>query len=80
MDDPAAAAVDYVKAVPQHDGKQAAIQRVFELYDKYVYRGQDPLGPMDVPRLAGLQDFYLQQGIIEKATPVDQLYTDQFVR
>jgi NitT/TauT family transport system substrate-binding protein len=80
MDDPAAAAVDYVKAVPQHDGKAAAIQRVFELYDKYVYRGQDPLGPMDVPRLAGLQDFYLQQGIIEKATPVDQLYTDQFVR
>jgi NitT/TauT family transport system substrate-binding protein len=80
IDDPAAAARDYVKAVPQHAGKEAAMQRVFELYVKYVYHGQDPLGPMDVPRLAGLQDFYLKQGIIERATPVDQLYTDQFVR
>jgi NitT/TauT family transport system substrate-binding protein len=80
MDDPAGAARDYVRAVPQHEGKQAAMQRVFELYVKYVYRGQDPLGPMDVKRLAKLQEFYLQQGIIERATPVDQLYTDQFVR
>jgi len=80
MDDPAGAARDYVQAVPQHAGKEAAMQRVFELYVKYVYRGQDPLGPMDVKRLAGLQDFYLKQGIIERATPVDQLYTDQFVR
>jgi NitT/TauT family transport system substrate-binding protein len=80
MDDPAGAARDYVKAVPQHDGKEAAMQRVFELYVKYVYRGQDPLGPMDVKRLAALQEFYLKQGIIERATPVDQLYTDQFVR
>ena len=62
------------------EGKEAAMQRVFELYVKYVYRGQDPLGPMDVKRLAGLQEFYLKQGIIERATPVDQLYTDQFVR
>jgi NitT/TauT family transport system substrate-binding protein len=80
IDDPAAAARDYVKAVPQHAGKEAAMQRVFELYVKYVYRGQNPLGPMDVKRLSALQEFYLRQGIIEKATPVDQLYTDQFVK
>jgi NitT/TauT family transport system substrate-binding protein len=80
IDDPAGAARDYVKAVPQHAGKEAAMQRVFELYVKYVYRGQDPLGPMDVKRLAGLQEFYFKQGIIERATPVDELYTDQFVR
>jgi NitT/TauT family transport system substrate-binding protein len=80
MADPAVAARDYVKAVPQHAGKEAAMQRVFEMYAKYVYRGQRPVGPMDVPRLTQLQDFYLKQGIIERATPVDQLYTDQFVR
>ncbi len=80
MADPAAAARDYVKAVPQHAGKEAAMQRVFEMYVKYVYKGQNPVGPMDVQRLAGLQEFYLKQGIIERATPVDQLYTDQFVR
>jgi NitT/TauT family transport system substrate-binding protein len=78
--DPAAAARDYVKAMPQHAGKEAAMQRVFEMYVTYVYRGADKIGPMDVQRLANLQDFYLKQGIIEKATPVDQLYTDQFVR
>ena len=80
MDDPAAAARDYVKALPQHQGKEAAMQRVFELYVTYVYRGQKPLGPMDVPRLTALQDFYLKQGIIERATPVNELYTDQFVK
>src|SRR5262249_12336472 len=76
--DPAGAARDYVKAMPQHAGKEAAMQRVFEMYVTYVYRGADKIGPMDVQRLASLQDFYLKQGIIEKATPVDQLYTDQF--
>jgi NitT/TauT family transport system substrate-binding protein len=80
IDDPGAAARDYVKAMPQHAGKEAAMQRVFEMYVAYVYRGGDKIGPMDVQRLANLQDFYLKQGIIEKATPVDQLYTDQFVR
>jgi len=80
MADPAGSARDYAKAVPQHAGKEAAMQRVFEMYVKYVYRGQDPVGPMDATRLANLQDFYLKQGIIEKATPVDQLYTDRFVR
>ena len=34
---------------------------------------------MDERRLADLQDFYLKQGIIEKATPVKDLYTNQFV-
>ncbi len=34
---------------------------------------------MDAKRLASLQDFYLKQGIIENATPVKDLYTNQFV-
>jgi NitT/TauT family transport system substrate-binding protein len=79
MDDPAGAAQDYVKAVPQHQGKEAAMARVFALYNQYVYRGQNPLGRMDAPRLANLQDFYRTQGIIEKVTPVAELYTNQFV-
>ena len=79
MADPQGSAADYVKAVPQRAGQERQMGRVFELYNKYVYPGQAKLGVMDEKRLAELQDFYLKQGIIEKATPVQDLYTNQFV-
>ena len=80
MSDPKGAAVDYVKAVPQRAGQERQMGRVFELYNQYVYPGQAVLGRMDEARLASLQDFYLKQGIIEKATPVKDLYTNEFVQ
>jgi NitT/TauT family transport system substrate-binding protein len=79
MRDPKGAAADYVKAVPQRVGQERQMTRVFELYNQYVYPGQHILGVMDEKRLADLQDFYLKQGIIAKATPVKDLYTNQFV-
>ena len=39
----------------------------------------DAHGRIDPARLAKLQDFYLAKGIIAKKTPVDELYTNQFV-
>ena len=80
MADPAAASVAYVKAVPQHAGKEKAMEAVFRLYNQYVYPGQKTLGAMDADRLAGLQDFYVKQGIVRKAVPVADLYTNQFVK
>ena len=80
MSDPKGAAVDYVKAVPQRAGQERQMGRVFELYNQYVYPGQAVLGQMDEARLASLQDFYLKQGIIQKATPVKDLYTNEFVQ
>ena len=77
--DPDAAAVDYVKAVPQRAGQEKAMARVFKLYKEYVYPGQAKPGVIDEARLAAVQEFYLKQGIIEKATPVKELYTNQFV-
>ena len=47
MADPAAAAADYVKAVPQHEGKEKAMEAVFRLYNRYVYPGQETPGAMD---------------------------------
>ena len=44
VNDPKAASIDYVKAVPQYAGKEAAMQRVFELYNKYVYINQPKPG------------------------------------
>ena len=80
MADPAAASVDYVKAVPQHAGKEKAMEAVFRLYNQYVYPGQTTLGAMDAKRLAGLQEFYVKQGIVRTAVPVADLYTNQFVK
>lgn len=80
MADPDAAAVEYVKAVPQHEGKEAAMAAVFKLYNQYVYPGQETLGMMDATRLEALQNFYLEQGIIREALPLDDLYTNQFVQ
>jgi NitT/TauT family transport system substrate-binding protein len=80
MDDPQGSARDYVKAVPERAGQERQMGRVFELYNQYVYPGQKVLGEMDEARLASLQDFYVKEGIVEKPTPVKDLYTNEFVR
>ena len=79
MDDPAGAAVDYVKAVPQHQGKEKGMEAVFRLYNEYVYPGQNTLGAMDPDRLKKVQDFYVAQGAVRQAAPLDDLYTNAFV-
>ena len=78
MDNPAGAAKDYIKANPQM--KEDEIAEIFRMFNEYVYPGQTVLGEMDEQRLSNLQDFYLAQGIIEKKTPVRDLYTNQFVK
>jgi NitT/TauT family transport system substrate-binding protein len=80
MDDPAAAADDFVKFVPEWQGKTDQIKAAFTYYDQLVYPGQSVLGEIDPARLAKLQDFYLAKGIIAKKTPVDELYTNQFIK
>ncbi len=80
MADPAAAARDYVKAVPRHAGEEKAMEAVFRLYNRYVYPGQATLGAMDEARLASLQDFYVDRGIVRQAVPVGDLYTNRFVQ
>ena len=42
--------------------------------------GPDAPGAIDPQRLAKLQDFYLAKGIIQKKSPLDDLYTNQFVK
>ncbi len=80
MDDPNKAADDFVKFVPEWKGKEAGVKYAFNMYAKSVYPGQAVLGAMDPERLGKLQDFYLAKGFIQKATPVGDLYTNEFVR
>ena len=77
MDNPDAAAKDYVKAVPRW--KAPAMAATFKLYNKYTYPGQKVLGATDEKKLAKLQDFYHKAGFIKKKTKVTDLFTNQFV-
>jgi NitT/TauT family transport system substrate-binding protein len=80
MDDPDGAAVDFVRFVPEWQGKESAVKAAFNYYAKLVYVGQKQLGETDVERLSKLQDFYFAKGIISRKTPVDQLYTNEFIK
>jgi NitT/TauT family transport system substrate-binding protein len=71
---------DYIKGAPNFKGKEPFIEDVVQLYLQYTYRGQKVLGAMDPERLAVVQKFYVSQGIVPKETPVQDLYTNQFVQ
>jgi NitT/TauT family transport system substrate-binding protein len=80
MDDPDKAADDFVTFVPEWKGKEGAVKAAFNYYAKLVYVGQNRLGEINVERLTTLQDFYVAKGIIQKKTPVEELYTNQFIK
>jgi NitT/TauT family transport system substrate-binding protein len=80
MDDPAKAAKTYAEAEPSFAGKEALLARILANYTERTYKGQKVLGEMDPKRLENLQKFYLEQGFIQKATPVGELYTNDFVQ
>lgn len=77
--DPKAAAAVYVKAVPSFQGKEATVERIFVMYRDRVYGKQKTLGEMDPKRLEAVQKFYVDEGIVSKATPLNELYTNQFI-
>ena len=70
---------DYVAGAPGFKGKEAFIEEVVALYTEFTYKGQKVLGAMDPDRLAAVQRFYVQQGIVPKESPLDELYTNQFI-
>jgi NitT/TauT family transport system substrate-binding protein len=80
MDNPDKAADEFVSFVPDWKGKEGAVKFAFNMYAKDVYPGQKVLGEADAARLGKLQDFYLSKGFIQKATPVAELFTNEFVR
>ncbi len=76
---PAEAAKAYVAHVPAHKGKEATIEKTFAMYNQYVYANQKTLGQIDEARLDELQKFYVSNGVVPKAAPVKELYTNQFI-
>ena len=81
MADPAAAARDFVAAVPQQAGKEAEMEVILRRYVSDVYATTPPsaLGTYDPARLKTVQKFYLDNNIIQTAVPIEDLYTNEFV-
>lgn len=80
MSDPDKAAAEYVQAVPAHKGKDAQMSAILRNFTERTYKGQTKPGLIDEQRLAAVQDFYVKQGLVEKATPVKELFTNDFVQ
>ena len=80
MDDPSKAAITYVEASPSFKGKEELMKKILANYNLRTYQGQSELGAMDPQRLANLQKFYKQQGFIEAELPIDQLYSNAFIK
>jgi len=80
MDDPAKAAKAYVEASPSFAGKEELIRKILVNYTERTYKGQTTLGAVDPAQLATLQKFYLKEGFIPAEQPVEQLYTNEFVK
>jgi NitT/TauT family transport system substrate-binding protein len=79
MKGPKAVVADFVAASPSFKGKEAMIETVLERYIEYVYSGQKTLGVIDPDRMAAMQKIYVDEGIVQKETPLAELYTNRFV-
>ncbi|GGF78202.1 NitT/TauT family transport system substrate-binding protein [Mameliella alba] len=82
QDDPEQAAKDYVSFVPQHSGKEKMVEGVMRAYAALIYpEGENqPLGTFDAERIKAVQTFYVDRGIVRTAVPIEDLYTNDFVK
>ncbi|MGP6086385.1 ABC transporter substrate-binding protein [Antarctobacter jejuensis] len=82
QDDPAQAAADYTAIVPQHSGKEAQIEAIMRAYATLIYpEGENqPLGTFDPARIEKVQAFYRDSGIVRRPVPLEDLYTNEFIK
>jgi NitT/TauT family transport system substrate-binding protein len=82
MANPDQAAKDYVAAVPQHAGKEKAMEAIMRRYVELVYAPAAgfKIGQFDVARMTAVQKFYIDNKIVETAVPVADTFTNQFVQ
>ena len=81
MDDPDKAAEDFVTFVPDMEGQGRRRQvRASTCTPSRSISTRSSSARSMPTRLAKLQDFYLAKGFIQKTTPVDELYTNEFIK
>ena len=81
IDDPQGSAAFLAGNVPAFEGQAETLSAVMSAYGELVYRVDEgeTLGHVDPERLAAVQDFYVDNGIVAQATPVEDLYTNEFL-
>jgi NitT/TauT family transport system substrate-binding protein len=79
--DPEKASREYVAAVPQHAGKEKAMEGIMRRYVELVYAPAPgfKLGQFDPARMAQVQKFYIDNKIVETAVPIADTFTNAFV-
>ena len=81
MDNPDKAADDFVHVRAGVEGQGRRRQgRVQLCTPSSSIPGRTQLGEINAERLSKLQDFYLAKGFIQKKTPVEELYTNEFIK
>jgi NitT/TauT family transport system substrate-binding protein len=80
MVDPKQAAIDFAAAVPSFKGRESYLERAFMLFNERVYKNQLMPGLIDESRLAGVARFYLDEGIVKREVPLQDLFTNEFAR
>ena len=80
--DPEKAAKEYVAAVPQHAGKEKAMEAIMRRYSELVYApaAGSKLGQFDAARMTTVQKFYVDNKIVETAVPIADTFTNEFVQ
>ena len=81
IDNPAQAAKDFIASVPQHAGKEKAMEEIVRRYGALVYKTANmaDLGKFDEKRLAAVQKFYVDNQIVQTAVPIKDTYTNEFI-
>jgi len=81
MADPEAASKAYVAAVPQHAGKEKAMEAIMRRYTTAVYAHKNPadLGKFDPERMAKVQKFYVDNAIVQTAVPIAETFTNAMI-
>ena len=81
IDDPAAAAAQYVIYVDRHAENVGQIERIMQFYVDSVYAPAEGrvFGAFDEAQLQQIQDFYVASEIVSTAVPIAEVYTNEFV-
>ena len=62
--------------------RDTEIEAILRAYAELIYpEGENqPLGSFDPARIKAVQDFYVDAGLVRTAVPVDELYTNEFIK
>ena len=79
--DPDGMAKVYTQAVPQNAGKEAMVADIMRRYARVVYRTADAarFGAIDPAKVQEIDDFYVKAGILPKAAPAADAFTNDLL-